>query len=297
MDHEASPLITGGECRGAVRGGTLSVMDAMLKLLVEQYPPMQVTTLRGLASVPFLLLPIPSGPLDRAPTSRWHWHPGRAAIGVVMLCTFIFAVERLSLANTYAIFMCAPLLIAALSCPCFANASADRTMGGDRGRTGRRAGDAAPTGSGWATLGGLAAVCRRSAMPEVRSRSECCRAPRRPRAWCSTSRCSSVSGPACSRCRYGDRCRSPTAPDRLASAPAAHGPAPHHRVPSAMPPRRRCAVRVHSAAVGRAARSRVWNVLAGDTHPRIGGAVVIAAGLYLIVREHPGSVPIEAEHP
>ncbi len=35
-----------------------SVMDAMMKLLVEHYPPMQVTALRGLAAVPFLLLPI-----------------------------------------------------------------------------------------------------------------------------------------------------------------------------------------------------------------------------------------------
>ena len=34
-----------------------SAMDALLKLLVERYPPMQVTTLRGLASLPFLLLP------------------------------------------------------------------------------------------------------------------------------------------------------------------------------------------------------------------------------------------------
>jgi drug/metabolite transporter (DMT)-like permease len=136
-----------------------SAMDALMKLLVERYPPMQVTTLRGLASLPFLLLPfLIRGRWHRLQTRRWHWHLGRAAIGVVMLWSFIFAVQRLSLADTYSIFMCAPLLIAALSVPLLREHVA---MGQWVAIAVGLAGVLVmlrPTGAGWATLGGLAAV-------------------------------------------------------------------------------------------------------------------------------------------
>jgi drug/metabolite transporter (DMT)-like permease len=136
-----------------------SAMDALLKLLVEHYPPMQVTALRGLASIPFLLLPIViRGRWSRLRTTRWHWHVVRGAIGVAMLGSFIYAVQRLSLADTYSIFMCAPLLIVALSVPLLR----------ERVALGQWAAIAIglagvivmlrPTGAGWATLGGLAAV-------------------------------------------------------------------------------------------------------------------------------------------
>ena len=136
-----------------------SAMDALMKLLVERYPPMQVTTLRGLASLPFLLLPfLIRGRWHRLQTRRWHWHLGRAAIGVVMLWSFIFAVQHLSLADTYSIFMCAPLLIAALSVPLLREHVA---MGQWVSIAVGLAGVLVmlrPTGAGWATLGGLAAV-------------------------------------------------------------------------------------------------------------------------------------------
>ena len=35
-----------------------SGMDALLKLLSAHYPPMEVTVLRGAASLPFMLLPL-----------------------------------------------------------------------------------------------------------------------------------------------------------------------------------------------------------------------------------------------
>jgi len=136
-----------------------SAMDALMKLLVERYPPMQVTTLRGVASLPFLLLPfLIRGRWHRLQTRRWHWHLGRATIGVVMLWSFIFAVQRLSLADTYSIFMCAPLLIAALSMPLLREHVA---MGQWIAIAVGLAGVLVmlrPTGAAWATLGGLAAV-------------------------------------------------------------------------------------------------------------------------------------------
>lgn len=136
-----------------------SAMDALLKLLVERYPPMQVTTLRGLAALPFLLLPfLIRGRWHRLKTGRWHWHLGRAAIGVVMLASFIFAVRRLSLADTYSIFMCAPLLIVALSVPLLR----ERVATGQWLAIGVGLAGVLvmlrPTGAGWATLGGLAAM-------------------------------------------------------------------------------------------------------------------------------------------
>jgi drug/metabolite transporter (DMT)-like permease len=136
-----------------------SAMDALMKLLVARYPPMQVTTLRGLASLPFLLLPfLIRGRWYRLRTSRWHWHLGRAAIGVVMLASFIFAIQRLSLADTYSIFMCAPLLIAALSVPLLReHVSAGQWIAIAVGLAGVIV-MLRPSGTGWATLGGVAAV-------------------------------------------------------------------------------------------------------------------------------------------
>lgn len=136
-----------------------SAMDALLKLLVERYPPMQVTTLRGAASLPFVLLPfLIRGRWHRLRTGRWYWHLGRAAIGVVMLASFIFAVERLSLADTYSIFMCAPLLIAALSVPLLREKVATgQWIAIGVGLAGVLV-MLRPTGAGWVTIGGLAAV-------------------------------------------------------------------------------------------------------------------------------------------
>jgi drug/metabolite transporter (DMT)-like permease len=75
-----------------------------------------------------------------------------------MLWSFIFAVQHLSLADTYSIFMCAPLLIAALSMPLLREHVA---MGQWVAIAVGLAGVLVmlrPTAAGWATLGGLAAV-------------------------------------------------------------------------------------------------------------------------------------------
>jgi len=93
-------------------------MDAILKVLSGSYPPMQVAVLRGAASMPFMLLPIL---LFR----RWHqlrprrfpMHLLRGALQVLVLGGFISAVHRLSLANVYALFLSAPLMMTALAVP------------------------------------------------------------------------------------------------------------------------------------------------------------------------------------
>ena len=95
-----------------------SVMDAMLKLLSEHYPSLQVAFLRAASSLPFVLLVIAArGRLGRIKPVNIRLHLLRGVLSVLMLYSFITAVRESSLATTYSIFMCAPLLVAALSVP------------------------------------------------------------------------------------------------------------------------------------------------------------------------------------
>ena len=95
-----------------------SVMDALLKVLAGHYAPMQVAFLRGVTSLPFVLLPILlRGRAGRLRIVNLRLHLFRGALSVLMLGSFIFAVRESSLATTYSIFMCAPLVVAALAVP------------------------------------------------------------------------------------------------------------------------------------------------------------------------------------
>jgi drug/metabolite transporter (DMT)-like permease len=95
-----------------------AIMDSLMKSLSSRYGPLQISSLRCLSSWLFLLLPI---------TWRRSWaalrptnaplHLFRAVLGIVMLGSFVFAVHRLSLAQTYSLFLAAPLLMTALSVP------------------------------------------------------------------------------------------------------------------------------------------------------------------------------------
>jgi drug/metabolite transporter (DMT)-like permease len=95
-----------------------SIMDSLMKRLSAHYGPLQISCLRCISSWLFLLLPItwqrswvtlrPSNPL---------LHLFRAVLGIAMLGSFVIAVHRLSLAQTYSLFLAAPLLMTALSVP------------------------------------------------------------------------------------------------------------------------------------------------------------------------------------
>jgi drug/metabolite transporter (DMT)-like permease len=97
---------------------SFSVMDLSLKQLAAAYPSIQVTFLRGAASLPWLLLFTGAqGRWRDLIAHRWDLHLLRGILGVVMLWAFVFSVKTLSLADAYSIFMSAPLLMAALSVP------------------------------------------------------------------------------------------------------------------------------------------------------------------------------------
>lgn len=97
---------------------TFSMMDVALKRLVEVYPVMQVTFLRGAASLPFLIgaAGVFGRWSDLIP-KRWTLHIVRGFLSIAVLWCFIYSLRLLSLGDAYTIFMSAPLLIVALSVP------------------------------------------------------------------------------------------------------------------------------------------------------------------------------------
>ena len=95
-----------------------SIMDVTMKHLVATYPAMQVTFIRGAASLPLLFAAVGVfGRWSDLIPQRWALHLLRGALSVMTLWGFIYSVSLLSLADAYAIFMSAPLLITALSMP------------------------------------------------------------------------------------------------------------------------------------------------------------------------------------
>jgi drug/metabolite transporter (DMT)-like permease len=98
--------------------GTFAVMDVTMKRLVEAYPAVQVTFLRGAASLPFLLLAATlfGNWRDLIPR-HWQLHLLRGVLSVATLWLFVYSLRELSLADAYSIFMCTPLLVTAISVP------------------------------------------------------------------------------------------------------------------------------------------------------------------------------------
>jgi drug/metabolite transporter (DMT)-like permease len=98
--------------------GGFAFMDSLLKFLTEHYPTMQVSAMRGFASLPFILIPLLfSRNIRELKPVRWRLHLMRGFLSVFLLATFVYAIRVLSLADAYSIFLSAPLLVTALSVP------------------------------------------------------------------------------------------------------------------------------------------------------------------------------------
>ena len=97
---------------------SFSLMDTGLKLLSAHYPPIQVAALRAIASLPLVVAYVAwRGAFRSLLRVRWGLHLLRGAIGIATLGMFAYALRRLPLAEAYAIFFVAPLLITMLSVP------------------------------------------------------------------------------------------------------------------------------------------------------------------------------------
>jgi drug/metabolite transporter (DMT)-like permease len=95
-----------------------AIMDALLKGMSLHYGPLQVACLRCISSWLFLLPLIAWRQSWRTLRPRNpQLHAFRAVLGIGMLASFIYAVHRLSLAQTYSVYLTAPLLMTALSVP------------------------------------------------------------------------------------------------------------------------------------------------------------------------------------
>ncbi len=95
-----------------------SFMDALLKTLAGVYPSVQVAALRGLVGLPLVVTYVlwrrEAHTLLRV---RWRLHAVRGVLGVLMLTLFTFSLKALGLAEAYTLFFIAPLLITLLSMP------------------------------------------------------------------------------------------------------------------------------------------------------------------------------------
>jgi len=116
MDLQRSPSRAVAWMIAAV--ACFSLMDAGMKQLSTGYPSLQVTFLRGAASLPFVLVWVlaSAGPRSLIPR-RWTLHLLRGVLGMAMIGCFVFALRDLPLSTAYSIYFVAPLLVAALSVP------------------------------------------------------------------------------------------------------------------------------------------------------------------------------------
>lgn len=136
-----------------------ATMDVALKRLVENYPVMQVTFLRGAASLPLLVGAWTAfGSWRDLIPRRWTLHILRGFLSLAVLWCFVYALRVLSLADAYTIFMSAPLLIVALSVPMLGeHVGWRRWMAVMAGLIGVLV-VLQPSGSNVITLGGVAAL-------------------------------------------------------------------------------------------------------------------------------------------
>jgi drug/metabolite transporter (DMT)-like permease len=95
-----------------------SIMDSLMKRLSADYGPLQVACMRCLSSVVLLAMTIAyRRSWAQLRSGQLGLQLLRGVLGVCMLVCFVYAVHRLSIAQTYSLFMAAPLIMTALSVP------------------------------------------------------------------------------------------------------------------------------------------------------------------------------------
>ncbi len=96
--------------------GALSLMDACIKVLAPHYSALQISSIRGLSALPFIITWVGlRGGYGQLFRVRFPLHILRAIIGIIALATFAYALRALPLATAYSIFFVAPLIITILA--------------------------------------------------------------------------------------------------------------------------------------------------------------------------------------
>ncbi|SNS30082.1 MULTISPECIES: DMT family transporter [unclassified Azospirillum] len=95
-----------------------AVMDAAIKYLTADFGTWQIMFFRGFFSlIPIAMLTARSGGLGTLRTSHLLSHVGRALIGIAAAFCFFYAYSIMPLADAYAIAFAGPLFMTALSVP------------------------------------------------------------------------------------------------------------------------------------------------------------------------------------
>lgn len=119
--------------------GFFAFMDTVLKVLSTRYPALQVAALRGWVALPLIVLWIQwRGTWHTVWRIRWPLHLLRGVLAIGMLTFFTYGLKQLPLANAYTLFFVAPILITVLSAPVL--------------------GERVPRAHWWAVAGGMVGV-------------------------------------------------------------------------------------------------------------------------------------------
>lgn len=114
-------------------------MDTVLKVLSTRYPALQVAALRGWVALPLVVAWIQwRGSWHTVWRIRWPLHLLRGVLAIGMLTLFTYGLKQLPLANAYTLFFVAPILITVLSAPVL--------------------GERVPRAHWWAVAGGMVGV-------------------------------------------------------------------------------------------------------------------------------------------
>jgi drug/metabolite transporter (DMT)-like permease len=96
--------------------GLFTLMHAMTKTLASHYPALELTALRGMASIPFVLVWLCAGGAWRYVLRvRWPLQLLRGVSQLVTIGGVTFALKVLPIADAYAISFAAPLLVMVFS--------------------------------------------------------------------------------------------------------------------------------------------------------------------------------------
>lgn len=95
---------------------SFSLMDASIKTLSPHYSAIQITSLRGLASMPIALLWVAvQGGFGQLVRVRFGLQIFRGILGILSLACFTYGLRGLALSEAYSVFFVAPLLITLLA--------------------------------------------------------------------------------------------------------------------------------------------------------------------------------------
>ena len=88
------------------------MMDAVIKLLSVDMPPMQIAALRGLVTIPLLAVYLWRRDSFRSIVRiKWPLQMVRGVLAIAMLWAFSVGIKSLAMTQAYTIFFIAPMLI------------------------------------------------------------------------------------------------------------------------------------------------------------------------------------------